>query len=380
MELARALTALGHRVRVLTLDGSLDVHERNHIDHRIPVMQIGRRHVASWIERLHPKLGQAWNMIRLGLAGRHVCRADILMSHHYPAQWASFVATMFRRAPVVWLCNDWIYHPLAPGHRLGRLARLALRAAMVALDGFIARRCSAVLVLSRLTGHAVDRGYRVNSRVFRTGATGPDSWPTGGDRRARARRILAISSDVYLLSTVCILMPHRRVEDVIRALARLAEGLRGRVQFIHVGASPDQRLRDSLQALASQEGVAERVSFLGAVSETVRRQIIDASDVFLFPVERQSWGLAPLEAMAARIPTIVSGASGVSEVLRDGRDALVYKAGDANRLAQLITWLHDRPDDAAALAEAGRRRWERRFTWSRAARRLARHLSRYQPS
>jgi len=172
-------------------------------------------------------------------------------------------------------------------------------------------------------------------------------------------------------------MPHRRLEDVIQALTHLQGPVRRDARFIHIGASPDPRLGEQLEALADHAGVSDRVEFWGAVSEAERRQVLAASDVFLFPVEGQSWGLAPLESMAAGVPTIVSAASGVAEVLRHGREALIYNPGDTQSLAQLLTWLHDSPKEAGRLGAVGHSRWRLRFTWKRAARRLARQLARY---
>ena len=70
----------------------------------------------------------------------------------------------------------------------------------------------------------------------------------------------------------------------------------------------------------------------------------------------------------------------MSEVLRNGREVLVYEPGQVDRLAQLITQLHEEPLEARKLAQRGFRRWKGRFTWQRAARRLVRQLSSYQRS
>jgi glycosyltransferase involved in cell wall biosynthesis len=379
VELARALTDLGHQVTVMTVEGSLGVHEKKEIDQKISFVRIGASRFGLWIGQLHPKLGQAWDMIRLGLSARRLPRAAILMAHHYPAHWASFVATVFTKRPAIWLCNDWIYQPLQPRRTPTRLLRIALRAAMVSADGFVARRCAAVFVLGYLTRAAVSRGYRVKPEVFRTGASGSDAWPRTQEQRGKAREGLGIPKHAYLVSSVCILMPHRRVEDAIRAVAQLKGRVSNDVYFVHVGGSADRRLPQNLEDLAKQEGVAHRVRLLGAVPDSVRRQVIEASDAFVFPEKGQSWGLAPLESMAAGVPTIISAANGLTEVLRHERDVLVYNSGDADALAHLITRLHDCPEEAGRLAQAGYGRWQLRFTWQRAARRLSRQLSRRQP-
>lgn len=374
IELARAHAAAGVDVTILALEGSLDVHASHVTDKRLTLRTIGRSRTARVLGRIHPKAGLAWEMYRLARAARPVL-ADVVLAHHYPAHWASARVGRWTRVPAIWLCNDWIYNPIASGNGLGiaRAAKRLLRRLMIALDARAARQHDMVLTLSRMTGKQVAEGYRVDVRVYRTGATAPPPVLTSP---REAREALGIAPDAFVLSTVCILMPHRRVEDPIRAVAALPLSIRQRTVFLHAGGSDVPEYLERLQQLAKESGVADRVRFLGPVDELHRAQVLAASDAFVFPVQGQSWGIAPFEAIASNVPVVVSCASGAAEVLQHGRTALLYEPGDIPLLARHLQRLASDSQLGDMLRIAGSRLWATRFTWERAARRMSRHLVR----
>src|SRR6266566_2189959 len=94
IELARSLAKLGHQMTVMTVEGSLGVHEDRETDQEVSFIRIGASNGAHLVGKLHQKLGQGWEMIRLGIAARRLPSGTILVPHHYPAHWASFVATL----------------------------------------------------------------------------------------------------------------------------------------------------------------------------------------------------------------------------------------------------------------------------------------------
>jgi glycosyltransferase involved in cell wall biosynthesis len=313
-------------------------------------------------------------MRRLAHAARQT-RADIVLAHHYPAHWASAAIARHGRIPAVWLCNDWIYNPIVSrgGRRLRLAAKSLLRRFMIAVDARAARRHDMVLALSHMTGSQIASGYGIDVRVFRTGSTAPS--PVVPSKHA-AREKLGIPRNAFVASTVCILMPHRRVEDAILAVSALPNAVRARTLFIHAGGSDSPEYVAQLQRAVAESGTQHQVRFLGAVSEIERANLLSASDVFIFPVEGQSWGLAPFEAIASELPVIVSRSSGAAEVLRDGSTALLYDPGDVATLAKYIERLANEPALGEHLRRQGLRLWNTRFTWQRAARRMTRHLMR----
>ncbi|MEJ7892303.1 MAG: glycosyltransferase family 4 protein [Solirubrobacteraceae bacterium] len=87
-------------------------------------------------------------------------------------------------------------------------------------------------------------------------------------------------------------------------------------------------------------GVSERVRLLGQVDRAELPALYAAADAVLFPVEWQEpWGLVPLEAMASGRPVVATGRGGSSEYLEDGRNALLFEAGDAAALADRVALL-----------------------------------------
>jgi glycosyltransferase involved in cell wall biosynthesis len=375
VELARGLVELGHSIVILTLEGTLGVHHATLQDRHIEFRSIGRSAVGRYLSRIHPKIGQAWEMVRLGLSAGSLPPEWMLVPHHYPAHWAATVARLLSSHVVVWVCNDWSYSPLEQRNGvLWRLRRLR-RVAMIAVDGSLARRYAAVLTLSDMTRQQVEAGYRVKAHVFRTGATGPTEVEVNPASRRLAKRTLGIPETAFVVSCICIVMPHRRIEDILQGIASLEPTMRGLTYFLHGGGFVDDAARHELESCAQALGIRERVRFLGPVSEDERIRLLAASSVFVFPVERQSWGLAPLEALANEVPTIISSASGVAEVLRAGKHVECYRPGDIQVLAAHLETLYRDQNHSRQLARAGRQRWEKRFTWSRAARRLARRLN-----
>ncbi|HUD20769.1 MAG TPA: glycosyltransferase, partial [Candidatus Saccharimonadales bacterium] len=75
--------------------------------------------------------------------------------------------------------------------------------------------------------------------------------------------------------------------------------------------------RTSLETLAGRLGLGNRVEFLGADSSD-HRQFFASLKVFVQPSYSESFGLAPLEAMAAGLPVVVSGAGALPELITDG--------------------------------------------------------------
>ncbi|MDZ7371872.1 MAG: glycosyltransferase, partial [candidate division KSB1 bacterium] len=65
-------------------------------------------------------------------------------------------------------------------------------------------------------------------------------------------------------------------------------------------------------------------------------------DIKVLPSETEGLSQALLEAMALGVPVIAADAAGNPDLIRDGENGLLYKAGDSRHLAQQIErLLHD---------------------------------------
>jgi glycosyltransferase involved in cell wall biosynthesis len=127
--------------------------------------------------------------------------------------------------------------------------------------------------------------------------------------RAEGKRILLF---------VGRLVPHKGVDDIIRALPMLPED----VVLVVVGDGPDL---DSLQDFASSRGLQQRVRFAGGVSAEDLPRYYSIATLFVFPSQNrlEGFGLAPLEALASGKPVVVADMPGVREVVSQGEDGLL---------------------------------------------------------
>ena len=156
-----------------------------------------------------------------------------------------------------------------------------------------------------------------------------------------------------------VLRYYKGLDVLVRAMARVP----GRLLI--AGQGPQ---RASLEALTRELGLTDRISFLGEVSDSERRLLLHACDVFALPsIDRsEAFGIAQLEAMACGKPVVSSDLpTGVRLVNQDGVTGRLIRPGDPDALAGVLNQLLE--DDAlrAGLGKAARLRVEQEFTAER---------------
>lgn len=143
--------------------------------------------------------------------------------------------------------------------------------------------------------------------------------------------------------------PRKGIDTAIRALADLREA-----RLTVIGSGEDAHLRE-LEALAADEGVADRVAF-GLRARADLPAAYAAADVTLFPVRwEEPWGLVPLEAMAVGRPVVATGTGGSGEYLEHERNCLRFAPGDHHGLADAVRRLAGDPALRARLRDEGTR-------------------------
>jgi glycosyltransferase involved in cell wall biosynthesis len=173
--------------------------------------------------------------------------------------------------------------------------------------------------------------------------------------REAARERLGVDADTPLVFGLGTLIPRKGYQNLVRALPALAEA----VPDVQVVVGGHGGMREDLESLAEDLGVADRVTFLGYVAEDELNDWMNAADVFAHPSRSESFGVVQLEAMACRTPVVAARNGGSEEVVADDDyGILVDDPTDHDRLA-------------AALAEGLRTDWDHeaiaayadRFTW-----------------
>lgn len=360
--LARALAERGHQVILYTsVYDSLSCFPNVCKD--FTVKQVGRG-ALPWVRR--PLFIRGYLDMRR-LASVVDERHDVWNPHHWPAQWAAVWLERKLGGSVVWMCND------VPDFQLKARPRRSLTSTMLAplywfyyfCDRRQNRKIGMTLLLSNWAEHEYKAIYEGPTRVVRSGAD-PNRFAPGGDR-ARIRSRFGYGDDEFVLLWLGIFMPHRRLEDLIAAVAGLnSRGVKIRLLLAGSERSYPEYCQ-SLKALATALRVQDNVTFEGHVPDQEIRDFYAAADAFVFPNERQTWGLVVLEAMACGCPVLVSTGAGVHEILSDNVNAILFPPRSPEILATKIETLSTEPRLRCEIAQCGMHLARTMYNWDRFA-------------
>jgi len=369
VRLAAELQAMGEDVTVFTSVFSQPTCYPE-VTSRLNVVAAGRHPLAARLPSR--RLGDYLDMRRLAAAV--ASPFDVLNPHHWPPHWAAAWAAgrAAQRPAIVWMCNDppWGF---GPGERPEALraagpVRRVLRALFLRYDRRLVRRLDRTVIMSDGARRIFEEVYGTPAAVVRSGVDLP---ALEGDRRRAAalavREAHGIRPETFLLLSVNILMPQRRVEDAVEAVGLLLA--RGHdVHLLALGSTThDPACAERLRTLVRERGLNDRVPFTGSVPDSELAAYYDACDAYVHPNEEQTWGLAVTEAMACGRPVVVSTGAGVHEVLSDGENAVLVPPRRPDAIADAVQRLLLDEAQRRRLASAGRRFVESTLSWRRYA-------------
>lgn len=335
-ELALSLKELGHEPTICVhdhdptntftgADSGIEILSVNQGPYAIPV---GAKQALRQIWREMPELAKV-------VPGD----VDVINAHEFPAIHAGRIAARKLGVPLVWTRNDYTVFefaltpeqtPVPPMSLLQRVPR-----ALVSLpDARAARAADAIVVLDNRNKRMVRQCYRREAEIVRSG---PAEYFFSPPSREQARAQLGINESDFVAQGVGIMLPHRRFEDLIKAVALTPPESNVKARIVgsdHI----DPQYAASLRALVDELDVADRVTLINdSVSESDLLASYAAADVFVFPNSIQTWGLAPLEAIAAGTPAVVSRGAGVHEVLEGKAGVRIVDPFAPEQIAEALT-------------------------------------------
>lgn len=134
---------------------------------------------------------------------------------------------------------------------------------------------------------------------------------------------------------------------LIRALSKLKDN----VTIDIIGDGPD---KEQLQSLVNELSLSDKVCFLGAkTQQELYRQLKDY-DIYVMASNVEGFGLTVAEAMAAKLPVIVTDIEGPKEIVRNGKYGHLFKVGDSDDCARAISEVIGNYDTEKALDEVYR--------------------------
>ena len=135
------------------------------------------------------------------------------------------------------------------------------------------------------------------------------------------------NDDEKILIHVSNLRPVKRIQDVLEIFKNVNKKVKSKL--IIIGEGPE--MEKISEFMENNPELIGEIKLLGKVNDLYR--ILQLSDVFLLPSEQESFGLAALEAMAARTPVISSNAGGIPEVNIQGETGFLAETGNVEAMS-----------------------------------------------
>jgi glycosyltransferase involved in cell wall biosynthesis len=196
------------------------------------------------------------------------------------------------------------------------------------------RRAAQVLTGSEFSRRAIVKAYGVDDEKVTVvpNAAGPEYRPISR-AAAAAETGKRFSLPTPFILSVGDLQPRKNQVGLIEAFARL---VRAYPQLKHRLAIAGKAawLADRVYRAARESGVAERIQFLGFVTDVDLLHLYNACDLFVFPSFYEGFGLPVLEAMACGRAVACSSAAALPEVADSA--AILFDPKSADEMARAM--------------------------------------------
>lgn len=226
------------------------------------------------------------------------------------------------------------------------------------LYNILIAKAHGVIVTSRKYA-AVSRDIKHATRIIEVPlGIDPAHYDVTSQQREQAmewRRSLA--GDAPVVGFVGRHVRYKGLQFLVKALAQMPD--------VHAFIAGDGPEREPAQALARELGIADRLHFMGHVTQAEKCRILAAIDVFAFPSTEitEAFGIAQIEAMMLGAPVVASDLpTGVTDVSVDGKTALLVPPRNAEALAQGLMRIIEYPALGRELATRAAMRARERFT------------------
>ncbi|MGC3946035.1 MAG: N-acetyl-alpha-D-glucosaminyl L-malate synthase BshA [Chryseolinea sp.] len=127
----------------------------------------------------------------------------------------------------------------------------------------------------------------------------------------------------------------KRVNDVVKIFANIHREIPAKLLMI--GDGPE---RAKAEAMCRDLGIFNDTRFLGKLEAV--EEVLSVADLFIMPSEKESFGLAALEAMACEVPVISSNTGGLPELNIQGVTGFMSAVGDVEDMTQKALFVLDK--------------------------------------
>lgn len=348
-EEARALTAVGHEVCIVTY----------HLGKDMPGVRVVRIPAIPWYKKLGA--GPSWHKPYLDIllmlkafATARTFRPDIIHAHLHEGALIGFFLKLVLRVPLLFdyqgsLSGESLNHGFLKD---GSLLHRTFTGIEHAIDC-----CADAIITSSGEGQCeLVRDFGVSPEKVITLIDGVDTEVFRPCSRMQARHELGIPEDAKVVVYLGLFSSYQGIDLLFDSIVSVKGRVPG-VRFLLMGF-PDQEYRSK----ASQMGIDDVISFTGRVPYDSAPLYLSAGDVAVSPKLARTEANGKLfNYMACGLPTVVFDSSINREILGD--IGIYAEYGSASSLADCITGALEDYVSAADLGERSRQRAVEVHSW-----------------
>ena len=184
------------------------------------------------------------------------------------------------------------------------------------VEKMLARYTDVLITINREDHEIAEKKFRLrgNGKVYKVNGVGIDSSATKVFDRELIRKEFHIDQE-YLIVSIGELSKRKNHQIVIKAIAELHNK---NVKYIICGKGSEE---ESLKKLAAKLNVTNQVIFAGYREDV--KEIMQASDCFVFPSKQEGLSVALMEAMAEGMPVICSDIRGNNDLIDNEVNGLI---------------------------------------------------------
>ena len=162
------------------------------------------------------------------------------------------------------------------------------------------------------------------------------------------RRELGIPEDAPVVGILAALRPEKNHELFLAGAKQIAETFPA-AHFVLIG---DGERRPTLEALATELGIADTTHFLGSRSDVA--EILPAIDVVALTSHNEASPVSILEALSCEVPVVSARVGSVPETVIPGQTGELFEAGDLDGFVAATVDLLQNPEKRTAMGSQGR--------------------------